>query len=233
MESLGPRKRRQSYEWLSHACAIALVLMGHIGLLMVMLRPATPRYEKTAAVTPSKRDTVQVRFLHRTQVKPSTSIAEHRSITASHAALPVHRAKRFVEKSNNIVTAPLSPSETPLVLTPAVSASNTGTYVAGGNSFLQNLEASDHPFEDRVPGGYQPRAPRFKMTDPRYQGAAWVARFVQHYILHAVDSHCVDVNTWLGMSPEEQAKHASLSEIKQIAEEYGCLEPERFPDTTH
>jgi hypothetical protein len=232
MGSVALRECRRSYEWLLRPCAMALVLIGHIGLLMIMLRPATPSNEALDTVAPNEHDAVQVRLLRRTSAKTSTVIPERGVATPSRPAMPTHRATRQAQTSNNITPMPPSPDQTPLVLTPAVS-SPSGTYVEGGASFQQNLQAAEQPSIEKVPGGHQPRAPRFAMRDPRYQGVAGVVRLVQRLILHAENPHCVDVNTWAGMSPAEQAQHASLSEMEAIAEKYGCLEPERFPNTTH
>jgi hypothetical protein len=232
MGSVAPRERRRSYEWLLRSCAMALVLIGHLGVLMIMLRPAAPSKDVLETVASNKRDAVQVRLLRRASAKTSAVIPERGVATASRPAMPTYRATRQGQTSHNVTPMPPSPDQTPLVLTPAVS-SPSGTYVDGGASFQQNLRAAEQPSIEKVPGGYQPRAPRFAMRDPRYQGVAGVVRLVQRLILHAENPHCVDLNTWAGMSPAEQAQHASLSEIEAIAEKYGCLEPERFPNTTH
>lgn len=226
-----PHQRRRSYGWLLRACVIALVVICHIGLLMIMLRPATPLDEASTAVAQDERDAVQVRLIQRVSSKPPISTPERRVATVSRPALPVYRATGPAQIANPVSSPQPSTEPAPLVLTP--SASSSSTYVAGGSSFQQNLQAADHPYAAKVPGSYQPRAPRFAMADPRYQGAAGFVRFVQRFILHAVDPHCVDVNTWAGMSPAEQAQHASLSEMAEEARKYGCLEPERFPNITH
>jgi hypothetical protein len=231
MGSVAARQHRRSYEWLLHACVIALVLIGHIAMLMIMLRPARPLEEEPTAVAPNERDAVQVRFIRRVLPKPPVPMQEPRAATVSHSASPTYHATRSVQTSHQASPSQSSTEPAPLVLT--LPASNSSTYVAGGSPFQQNLQAADHPYAAKMPGGDQLRAPQFAMKDPRDQGVAGFVRFVRHYFPQMVDSHCVDVNTWAGMSPAEQAKHASLSEMKAIAEEYGCLEPERFPNTTH
>lgn len=231
MGSVVPRQRRRSYAWLLRACVIAWVLIGHIGLLIFLLRPAMPLDDELATVVRNERDAVQVRLIRRVSIKPTTSTPERRVATLNHPALPAYRATHFAQTFHQ-VSPPQPPSEpVPLVLT--LPASSASTYVAGGAGFQQNLQAADHPSTMRVPGSYQPRAPRFAMKDPRYRGVAGFVRFVQRFALHAVDPHCVNINTWAGMSPAEQARHASLGEMQEMAEKYGCLEPERFPNTTH
>jgi hypothetical protein len=231
MGSVVEHQRRRSYEWLLRAFAMALVLIAHLSLLMIMLRPAARMDEESTNALPDDHDAVRVRLIRRVSSAASIPSPEHRIVAISHAALPARRATRPMQISNQ--PSPLQPPDesAPLVLTPPASSSST--YVAGGSSFQQRLGAADHPYETKVPGDYQPRAPRFAMKDPRNQGAAGVVRFIRHYFPQMVDSHCVDVNTWAGMSPAEQAKHATLSEMKAIAEEHGCTEPERFPNTTH
>jgi hypothetical protein len=232
MGSVSLHQRRRSYDWLWRPCTVALVLIGHITLLLVMLRPAPPLDEEAASAGTKGRDAIQVRLIRRKISHASIPTPVQQTWVVNRLAPVIQRTMRVTEKSNNIVAAPPPVPPTPLVLQPA-AASTAGGYVAGGRSFQQGLDAADHPFEQHVPGADQPRAPHFAMKDPRDEGAGAFVKLLRHYFPQMVNSHCVDVNTWQGMSLAEQAKHASPSEIKQIATEYGCLEPERFAHMTH
>lgn len=78
----------------------------------------------------------------------------------------------------------------------------------------------------RLPGGIAPRgAPRLRMVDPRSQGLAVAAIRLIGSFTGAVDAHCVDLDTWQGMTAEERlASHVSQGDMDRAAA-HGCRDP--------
>ncbi|RDJ00358.1 hypothetical protein DVT68_06035 [Dyella solisilvae] len=63
------------------------------------------------------------------------------------------------------------------------------------------------------------------MVDPRAQGIAGVVRSIGSFT-GAVDPHCVDLDVWRGMTPEERIeRHVSTSDIEAIEKSYNCSPP--------
>lgn len=62
----------------------------------------------------------------------------------------------------------------------------------------------------------------FAMVDPRSQGMAGVARFLQG-LTGASDPACVDADAWNTMSEEERiARHTSAADVARIAIDHHC-----------
>lgn len=229
MSSMGNRARRQrqSYEGLLRAGVLALITLGHLALLMFMLRPASPRDARLNTDAPNDRDVVRIRFIARNTVTPSTAVVTPIRQVVAIVPTPAPRDRRHVETARTPVAASrssITPSppvnQAPIV---ATTPSDAGSYVAGGANFQRNLQGAEQPFAAKVPGGYVPRAPTLQMVDPRDQGAAGIARVVQSW-LGAVDPHCVDADAYAGMTTTEQiAHHVTPDDIAHLREQYECV----------
>jgi hypothetical protein len=91
----------------------------------------------------------------------------------------------------------------------------------------------------RLPGGEHVHgAPSLRMIDPRNQGVAGLVREIQG-LFGVIDAHCVDVDTWRGMTPRERlARHISDAKLERTARRHGCVPPVRheptgIPDISH
>lgn len=85
----------------------------------------------------------------------------------------------------------------------------------------------------RLPGSDQTvrGAPVLPMIDPRMQGLAGVVHFIGS-LTGAVDPHCLDLEAWRGMTPEERGAHHVVTDHAQmdtIAARYNCKPPPARP----
>lgn len=148
---------------------------------------------------------------------------------ASHTptTTPKHRPAR-VAQPVQISTA------TPAATTPqaidSLIVSPPPSFIANGGRFAaprygrQNL---------RLPGSDQTvrGAPVLPMIDPRMQGLAGVVHFIGS-LTGAVDPHCLDLEAWRGMTPEERGAHHVVTDHAQmdtIAARYNCKPPPARP----
>jgi hypothetical protein len=219
---------RRFNERLERPLLLALVMLGHIGLLIVMLRPATP-----FRTSDNKRwiddDTwMQLRIIRAPERHAATAIPAPTPVIHTHT----RSAPRIAHAAPEVQAPPeqTSHADTPvLYLAPAA----TGSYIAGGAGFQQRLQASDQTQIPTVPGDADVHgAPRFKMMEERSIGARLV--HIIGYLGGAVNSHCVDANTWQSMTPQQLiAAHVSQSDIQRAIAQNNCVEPERFKNATH
>jgi len=191
----------------------AMVLLGHLAVLLGLLRPGAPAPEPARASV-TEHDALRVRWLakavpQRTSVPRITAAARRRAAT---------RLTPFPAPQRQDAAAP----PTPLRSTATAQAPPaTPAYVPGGRGFAENLR-SQAAATPPLPGALVPGAPRFRMVDPRSQGLAGVVRLIGG-LAGAVDPHCLDVDAWQGMTDEERvAHHVAARDIERLADEYGC-----------
>ena len=68
-------------------------------------------------------------------------------------------------------------------------------------------------------------APHLRMVDPKMQGLAGVIHFIGG-LAGAVDRHCLDLDAWQAMTPEERIEnHVSEEDMDKIKESYDCKAP--------
>ncbi len=135
------------------------------------------------------------------------------------ATRPAHASPRIGQ-----VDPPASPAA-------AVSLPSGTDYIPGGGALGQGGEKPLGRQSLRVPGdSTAPHAPRFRMVDPRTQGIGGVVRFIGG-LTGAVDSHCLDLEAWQGMTPAERiANRVSSDDMQKIADRYDCRAPHRRAD---
>jgi hypothetical protein len=95
-------------------------------------------------------------------------------------------------------------------------------YIEGGalltrDSSIMGSRPTRLPGSPKVTG-----APNLKMVDPRTQGLAGMVRILGS-VTGAIDKHCLDLDAWQGMSPEERiAHHVTQADMARAREEHGC-----------
>lgn len=98
---------------------------------------------------------------------------------------------------------------------------------AGGDGGFQerllNAESSSHIHG--IPGSDRRLAPGIKLDDPADQGVGALMRNTQR-LFGVTNRHCIDVEVWRSLTPEERiARHISSDEMAKIEEEYKCDKP--------
>lgn len=64
-----------------------------------------------------------------------------------------------------------------------------------------------------------------QMTDPMNQGIGAVLRNTQR-LFGVTNKHCIDVEVWQSLSPDELvARHLSPADVQHANEKYGCNRP--------
>ncbi len=218
------------------------VAMGcHLGLLVALLRPATPSTDKMP-VSEGRSAAMRLRFI--ASARPASVLSAPRPAPP----VPVASSKTHASKAAlpdkpipvvNSATGPVpatSPTR-PLVLTlpkavaspstPGADSPNAQRQIATGDSdFAERLLKAQHAHDVHgIPGSDRRLAPGIQLIDPRDQGVAAVVRKAQR-LFGIPDRHCIDVDAWQQLSTEELvARHLSPADVKRDAERYGCHQP--------
>lgn len=154
-----------------------------------------------------------------TRAISSTSETRHHDAPARPAAVPVSRtAKSALPGSPPATDRPMheTSSESP------VSPPGTPAFVPGGN-LLQADGGMAASRAYRLPGGPPGKgAPVLRLKDPRTQGLAGAARVIQGF-LGVTDKHCLQLDTWQGMTTEERvANHITDADMARLSNDHGC-----------
>jgi hypothetical protein len=210
---------RTRFAWLVRSNVLAMVMLGHLALLAILLRPPTPARPSSRGHLGEIRGAIEVRFVPVTQ--PS-------AITAAPSAAPMRRMPRSVHARvapRAAIPIPQNATTSSAASTLPPFADGTPGYVPGGPG-LGNAPAWPTSPAKRVPGGVVNGAPRFRMVDPRSQGVGVTLVRIIGGFSGAVDPHCVDVDTWGAMTEQERiTHHVSGEDMTRIATEYGCRPP--------
>lgn len=214
--------------WVHRGAILGVVIASHIGLVLSVL-----------AMRPIDRDmpristarSLEVRFI---ELPPRrvTSAPPARSVSGD--GQRVARAPRASSPRPVPIAAAATPAEPPSsdnpstgpVATDATPQAGPATFVAGGGLFKN--DGAFAGTSARLPGE-APRkgAPALRMVDPRTQGMAGVVRIIGSFT-GAVDKHCLDLDAWQGMTPEERvAHHVSEADIAHLRDHYSCGAPRR------
>lgn len=205
--------------WLLRPVIVASVILIHAGILALLLRPWTMHQQDRLLWLTD--NVIQVRFIPlKLPAKVSPPVpAQHQP-----ASVPPPRTTHQVKPATQDVELPGAANQS---VTPPVSVSVIDTmpsYVAGGGSISGN--ASYVRQNTRIPGAAAaPGAPHFRMIDPRAQGLAGVIHFIGG-LTGAIDPHCLDLEAWRGMTPEERvAHHVGAREMELLEATYECPLP--------
>ncbi len=209
---------REGWRWRGSIWGVVLAI--HMGLVALVFGPTATRH---ATVTPPDTFRLKVRFIElssppapapvqpvKTPVRP---VAPRRSsLVRARSSVPDQLA--------NAPAAPKAPPSRPtqITWTPTPQAQ---AYVPGGNLFRSAVSMGLPKVQ--LPGGQHIKgAPKLHMVDPQSQGWAGVVRIIGSFT-GAVDKHCLDLDAWQGMTPQERVKnHVSDDDMERVQENYNC-----------
>jgi hypothetical protein len=225
---------------------MVVAIASHAGLLVALLPPASFRWVP-ARIDREPDSTLQLRL-----VPPTIAVASPAPpapiprVIARPAAKRQTKAAAAVNSGSTTAPADATKSVTrPDVTPPHAATTAAGTAASGGlpAAPLPNVAAStpgnltDGGFAERlrnaqqgqaihgVPGSDLRRAPGMQMTDPMNQGIGAVLRNTQR-LFGVTNKHCIDVEVWQSLSPDELvARHLSPADVQRANEKYGCNRP--------
>jgi hypothetical protein len=210
-------KHQPSQTWLRGGTILCVVLALHIAVVMLVLMPAAIEPMQTSNDVASALD---VRFIKTRRTPP---VAPKKLTLPTRSVMVLERRPHpTVERSPAVATSPAS-APLRMTWTPAPSTA-PGTYVPGGGMLAGSAKMTQR--NNYLPGAADIKgAPHFQMVDPKAQGLAGVIRFIGG-LAGAVDRHCVDLDAWQGMTPEERIEnHVSEEDMEKIKENYNCKAP--------
>lgn len=214
--------------WLWRGAFFGIALAAHLAGLLLLSRPAVPLTQVAVTSDDSAR-ILQLRFVPASQrsaevqkrlsrarrppEKPEKERGKWRRapVTAVFAVAPPPRPAP--PTSAGLVRAPSAPD-----LAPA--------YISGGGLLSPDIELANQ--RPRLPGvDHVEGAPRFRMVPPQMQGVAGVIHLIGSFT-GAVDPHCLDLEVWRGMTPQERIEsHVSQEDIDRIESTYDCRRESR------
>jgi len=207
---------------------MVMVLSGHIGLLILLLRPATPNRDATPAAG-NNSPVLNLRFI-RQPLPASLRMA----LPASRMVVSTPRAHGAatrrppepppVQRATHI---PAPSSETRSTDAPATPGSHVGNEASiSDGGFQERLRNARHSYTVRgVPGSDTPYVSGIHLVDPMNQGVGAVMRKMQR-LLGVANRHCIDVEVWRQLTPQELiARHISSDDVDKTNEKYGCNRP--------
>lgn len=205
--------------------ALAVVIGGHLVLLLLLMRPVVPYRDRAPPGKTNWRGPELHLLLPARSPSRLPTLAVHRlrAPTAhSHRTLPMQPRELLV-----VQQATRAGTQLPKAL--LLPAPNAG--VMDGNA------SNDRTFEDRLhdaqrgrtirglPGSDSALVKGIRLVDPMSQGIGSVMRTTQR-ALGVTNNHCIDVDVLRHLSPEDLgARHISADDIDKADEKYGCSKP--------
>jgi len=228
---VGLGKSSSLHESSYRVAVLVVVISCHLGLLMLLLRPAI-FYRDTTPVERSNPLVLKLRFFQ--PPRPSSSHLVSPALHLIAAAVRIHTALSgrpskplAVQQAAHLDAQSSETHLTSAPTTPDVDTSNEVSTSDGG--FQQRLLNAQHSYAVHgVPGSDTSSAPGIHLIDPMNQGIGAVARTTQR-AFGIKDSHCIDVDVWRGLTPQElSARHISPSDVDKVDEKYDCNRPPRL-----
>ncbi|WP_429197305.1 hypothetical protein [Luteibacter sp. W1I16] len=107
-----------------------------------------------------------------------------------------------------------------------MTATTGNEATSGDGGFQERLRNAQSSTRIRgVPGSDIRVAPGIRLIDPMNQGVGALMRNAQR-LFGVANRHCIDVEIWRSLSPEERiVRHISSSDVAKIDEEYKCDKP--------
>jgi hypothetical protein len=206
---------------------MVVVISCHLGLLVLLLRPAISD-RGTAQSVRSDSLALNLRL-----IRPPQSASLHLGVPVSRlvastlrihgtlsrrpsATLPVQRAAYVaVPPSETHSSTPTSPNQ--------YTDNKAST---GDEGFQARLRNAQHSHAVRgVPGSDTPYVPGIHLVDPMSQGIGAVMRKVQR-LFGVTNRHCIDVDAWRHLTPQAlSARHISPNAVDKIDEKFDCNRP--------
>ena len=206
----------------SHRVAVLVVVIScHLGLLMVLLRPAVFHRDTTPVVRDNPL-VLKLRFLWPPQPSlPPPAWPAHPPVAPAGHGHTTSSAR--LSKPPAVQQAAHADAQ------PSTSARNRDTSEDDATSdggFQERLRHAQHSRSVHgVPGSDTPFAPGIHLVDPMSQGIGAAMRTAQR-AFGIKNSHCIDVDVWRHLTPQElSARHVSPGDVDKVDEKYDCNEP--------
>lgn len=207
-----------------------VVISGHLGLWLLLLRPVI-FWQDSAALVGNGSTALELRFTHTPhpsaphlapQTRHSIATAVQRQVMLS-ARSSMPAAVGQTTHVGQQLHGPASTHEVLIIGVPDTSA-NQGSGNDGG--FLERLhKAQRSRVVHRVPGSDAAYAPGIHLLDPMKQGVGALMRTTQR-AFGIASSHCIDVDVWRHLTAQElSARHISLGDVDSVDEKYRCNDP--------
>jgi hypothetical protein len=215
--------------------AIAVSVGCHLGLLLVLLRPATPNRTYMTAAVVNDEAALQVRFIAQTQ-RASRLLVPRLAAHAPGVAREAPAKERMPPAAPRVTQVAASPREAESTDgSPTATASNTPAEAnqdtnfrrpMGDGGFLERMRNAQHSQDlPGVPGSDRPIAPDLELTHPMDQGIGSVMRNTQR-LFGVTDRHCIDVEVWQHLSPDElKERHLTAADLAKESDKYNCNRP--------
>lgn len=211
------------------AVALAVALGSHLALLMVLLRPAAPASAPWVS-TEGSAATLKLRFIPLPRVAPAPPPTPRQTASTPIVPAPLRAKVRSPAATHGQSPETASASGTPPAspLSPAVATGPSTSMLptTGDGGFRDRVRSAQHAQDVHgVPGSDRPVAPGIALTDPMDQGIGAVVRKAQR-LFGVTDPHCIDVDVWLNLSPQELiARHLTMADVDKVSEKYHCNRP--------
>lgn len=206
---------------------MVLVIGCHLGLLMLLLRPAI-HDPSTTLVARSNPLALKLHFI-RQQQTASTHLAlptlrPAASTLRIQGTPPVRAPERPSAQRATHVAAPPETHSNSAPTTPSQSPGNEASSHDGG--FQARLRNAQYSYAVHgVPGSDTPSAPGIHLIDPMSRGIGTVMRKTQR-LFGITNRHCIDVDAWRHLVLQElSARHISPDNVDKTDEKYDCNRP--------
>lgn len=213
--------------------AIVVAVGCHVGLLMLLLRPAS-NVMNAAAVVEERVTLLKLRLIS-TPLSPSPSSKSLPPQQAGHQSALANeplRSRPVIARPES--SSPKAPAEAPTrSVVPTVSPSSgasdrpvVASTSTGDGGFRERLLNAQRSQSVRgVPGSDVPVVPGIPLTDPMNQGVGAVMRSTQR-LFGITDRHCIDVEVWQSLGPGElSARYLSPADVRRESDKYNCNRP--------
>lgn len=201
---------------------MVVVISCHLGLLLLLLRPAI--YDRSTTLV--ARNNPFVLKLHFIRQPQSTSTRLALPATLRVQRTPSMRAPEPppTARATHAAAPPPETSSASTARTPDQDTDNDASTRDGG--FQERLRNAQHSHAVHgVPGSDTPFVSGIRLVDPMSQGIGAVMRKAQR-LFGVTNRHCVDVEIWRQLTPQElSARHISPDAVDKADEKYDCNRP--------
>jgi hypothetical protein len=205
---------------------MAVAISFHLGLLMVVLAPAS-HWTDDRPATNREMTSLELRII--SPVGPAPVALAHRTVTTKALTpLPVRRAPRAAVHTGTAPEEelPATIATTPESVPATISQEATVRASGGDGGFQQRLLDAQHGRAiPGIPGSDNRIAPGVQLTDPMNQGVGALIRNTQR-LFGVTNHHCIDVEVLQSLTPAElAARHLSPADVQKEGEKYACNKP--------
>jgi hypothetical protein len=207
---------------------MAVVISGHLGLLMLLLRPAIS-YRNATPATRNNSLVLNLSFVQqprpvflRMALPASQMVVSTLRVHATPSRKP---PEPLTDQRAAHVATP--PSETHSINAPTTPSQYTGNEASTSDGgFQERRRIAQHSYAVRgVPGSDTPYVPGIHLVDPMSQGIGAVMRKVQR-LFGVANRHCIDIEAWRQLTPQElSVRHISPDDVDKVDEKYACNRP--------